>query len=131
MKKAFLSLAIITCLAISCTKDNYTIDPDNAMLGTWVNTGYQDDMSIYERASDLSDNPCFTFNSDGTMVERKNSGDCGTPPIVYANYGGTWRIINDTLVRVNVGYWGGTTTYNMNIKYVSPTTLNVIFHYGK
>jgi len=88
-------------------------------------------MSIYERASDLSDNPCFTFNSDGTMVERKNSGDCGTPPIVYANYGGTWRIINDTLVRVNVGYWGGTTTYNMNIKYVSPTTLNVIFHYGK
>jgi hypothetical protein len=129
MKKAFLALAILTCLAISCTNDNYKIDPDNAMLGTWVNTGYQEDMSLYSKSSDFSENPCYKFNADGTMVERMNSGWCGTPPISYGDYSGTWSIINENTVRVNVTYWGGTRSYKINIRYVSPTTLKVTFDY--
>jgi hypothetical protein len=59
------------------------------------------------------------------MVERENSGGCATPPVTYANYRGTWNIINDTLIQIRVGYWGGTTSYKLDIKSVSPTTLKV------
>lgn len=56
----------------------------------------------------------------------KNAGWCGTPPISYSDYPGTWTILNDTLVEINVGYWGGTTIYKLDVESVSENSLKVV-----
>jgi hypothetical protein len=126
MKRIALILFLLSSLFFSCTKEQIKIDPDNLLIGVWVFSEYKDDITIFKRDQEFTDNDCLKFNSDGTLIERKNSGWCGTPPISYANYDGTWSIVNDTLVQVKVGYWGGTTSYKLDIESISPTTLKVI-----
>jgi hypothetical protein len=126
MKRIALILFLLSSLFFSCTKEQIKIDPDNLLIGVWVFSEYKDDITIFKRDQEFTDNDCLKFNSDGTLIERKNSGWCGTPPISYANYNGTWSIVNDTLVQVKVGYWGGTTSYKLDIESISPTTLKVI-----
>jgi hypothetical protein len=126
MKRIALILFLVSSLFFSCTKEQIKIDPDNLLIGVWVFSEYKDDITIFKRDQEFTDNDCFKFNSDGTLIERKNSGWCGTPPISYANYDGTWSIVNDTLIQVKVGYWGGTTSYKLDIESISPTTLKVI-----
>jgi hypothetical protein len=126
MKRIALILFLLSSLFFSCTKEQIKIDPDNLLIGVWVFSEYKDDITIFKRDQEFTDNDCLKFNSDGTLIERKNSGWCGTPPISYANYDGTWSIENDTLIQVKVGYWGGTTSYKLDIESISPTTLKVI-----
>jgi hypothetical protein len=130
MKKLILSIAIFMSLLTACEKDNINIDPDNLIIGTWVNAGYQNDIQILLRSPELSDeNPGIIFSADGTLTERKNSGWCGTPPISYSNYPGTWNVVNDTLIQVSSEHWGGTMTYNLNIKSVTESELKVVYLY--
>ena len=35
-------------------------------------------------------------------------GWCGTPPISYGNYDGTWKIEDDSKLTITYEYWGGT-----------------------
>ncbi|MCK7535476.1 MAG: lipocalin family protein [Marinilabiliales bacterium] len=100
---------------MSCSKDDIPIDHDNLLIGTWTFSSYQEDVYIFERNNEFIDNMCYKFNQDGTVTERKNSGWCGTPPISYADYPGTWTIAADKLIHVDVGYWGGTMSYSLDI----------------
>jgi len=62
---------------------------------------------VYERASDLVDNlPGICFKADGTLIQRKNAGWCGTPPITYGDFDGTWLLADDLLI-LNVNSWDG------------------------
>ena len=126
MKKNSLLIAILTSILFSCTKDNIEIDPNNLILGIWNSSGYQDNTQIYTRSNGFSENPCYQFNQDGTLLERKNAGWCGTPPVTYSDYPGKWTILNDTLIRVEVGYWGGTATYDLDVESVNSDYLKVI-----
>jgi hypothetical protein len=126
MKKVFLLVGFLITLSSSCTKEGIKIDPDNLLIGTWAYSGYKDDASIFTRSQEFTDNHCYRFNSVGTLIERKNSGWCGTPPISYADYQGTWEILDDTLILINVGYWGGLIFYKLDIESVSSDTLKVI-----
>jgi hypothetical protein len=107
----------------SCSKDDSKIDPDNLLLGTWNYSTYLEDAAVFTRSDAFTDNHCYRFKSDGTLTERKNSGWCGTPPVSYADYNGTWTIINDTLINVNVGYWGGNTSYKLDIEKIDESAL--------
>jgi hypothetical protein len=81
---------------------------------------------VYTRSQEFASTFCYRFNSDGTLIERKNSGWCGTPPISYADYSGNWTILNDTLIQISVGYWGGSEKYNLDIESISSDSLQVI-----
>ena len=127
--KRIISFFLFICAFISgCTKDEIKIDPDNLLIGTWNFSEYnlQDDANIYIRSNEFIDAHCYKFNSDGTLLERKNAGWCGTPPISYADYAGTWTILNDTIVRVDVAYWGGNTRYDLDIKSLDEDSLSLI-----
>ncbi|MCU0363415.1 MAG: hypothetical protein MUE32_08660 [Bacteroidales bacterium] len=124
--KRIVAIMILAVAAFSaCTKDQVEIDPDNSLIGIWVYQGYDNDQLVFTREDEFADNVCYNFIPDGSLIERKNSGWCGTPPISYADYKGSWSVINDTLVRINGSYWGGKMTYNIDIEYVSPTTLRI------
>lgn len=116
---------VITCM-FACTKEDPEFDPDNLLTGVWNFSSYQDDAIIFTRSQLFSDNHCYRFNSDGTLVERKNSGWCGTPPISYSDYPGTWEPLNDTTLVISAGYWGGTISYQLDIELLTEDYLKVI-----
>jgi hypothetical protein len=98
-------------LLASCKKD---VQPDagvSPFIGYWVNPVYSDTTVTYTRSTALPhDSYGFLLSDNYKFVEHKNVGSCGTPPIVYGIYEGSWTSIEDTL-KVTVGYWGGVTTY--------------------
>ena len=126
MKMLVLFFLTIASLLPSCEKDRIEIDPDNLLIGVWINDGYKDDVTIYKRSDEFTDNYCYLFKSDGTLTERQNEGWCGTPPITYADYEGTWEIMNDTLISITVGSWNGDRSYRLDIESVDPEVLKVI-----
>ena len=112
-----LTIGILFSIAFaSCQKLENSIESGNTdMKGTWVNPQYTDTIVTYTRVEKLVENEIgITFNSNNTLVYRQNSGWCGTPPISTADYEGTWNW-NDSVVNINVGYWGGTADFTWKI----------------
>jgi hypothetical protein len=102
------------------------------IVGTWISDGYLGDTTLMKRAGELDDeNYGFTFQEDGTFIERKNSGWCGTPPIAYANFDGTWEVVSDSLLDITVGYWGGMMTYQIRIISVTGENLAMKYLYNE
>ena len=125
MKKIIFPLLSLAVLMASCKKDNTKIDNNNLLLGTWSVSAYDDNTTVYDRSTAFTDNYGYEFKSDGTVVERQNASGCGTPPITFADYTGTWSVINDTLVQIEIGYWGGITSYQLDIESVDDEHLRV------
>jgi len=117
MKK--LAFLMVIFVLVSCEKELLVMDAlgENAgIVGNWIEEAYQGDTVLLKRAGELDNVKYgFTINEDGTFIERKNSGWCGTPPIAYANYDGTWEAVSDSLLNITVGYWGGMMTYQIRI----------------
>ena len=102
------------------------------IVGTWVDNGYMGDTLLLYRAGELdSQNYGFTIPEDGTFVERKNSGWCGTPPIAYDNFEGTWEVVSDSLLDITVAYWGGMMTYQIRIISVDAQELSIRYLYDE
>jgi hypothetical protein len=125
MKKTIVFISLLFIIG-GCSKENMDLNPDNLLIGVWNFSEFRDNTYIYTRSNDFVDGPCYKFNSDGTLTERKNSGFCGTPPISYADYTGSWSMINDTLINVTSGYWGGTMTYMLDIELLNSESLKTI-----
>jgi hypothetical protein len=125
--KNLILFTTLLFLSFGCSKDNNQIDPDNLLIGVWNFSESNNNDNIYIRSSEFIEDHGYKFNGDGTLTERQNSGWCGTPPITYANYPGTWNLINDTLISLDVGYWGGTTKYKLDIQSVDSDFLIVSF----
>ena len=128
MKKAIITFSLLVIIA-GCSKESIQVDPDNLLIGVWNYSDFSGNATVYTRSNDFIDGPCLKFNSDGTMTERKNSGWCGTPPISYADYPGTWTVINDTLIQISSEYWGGTINYKLDIESIDSDILKASFVY--
>lgn len=93
----FVLVAGLTVLA-ACSKEGLMVDPDNPLLGTWVQTGHEENSVIYTRAARLkNDGPGMVFQADGHVVLRGIAGWCATPPVSYTNYEGRWNQSGATL----------------------------------
>ncbi len=97
-------------------EEEFKILEDNMIVGNWVNPQMvSDTLWQYDRATALVPSDyCFSFQSDLKFVERKNSGWCGTPPVAYGDFEGTWSQ-NDSTLNINVGFWGGDVDYKWKI----------------
>jgi len=128
-----LAFLMMMVLMVSCSKEFLEVDAlgENAgILGTWIDNGYLGDTLLMYRAGNLdTEKYGFTLNEDGTFVERKNSGWCGTPPIAYDNFEGTWEIVSDSLLDITVAYWGGMMTYQIRIISVDSQELAIMYLY--
>jgi hypothetical protein len=131
---SFTLIAIIFAIFVASCSQPTDSDADNYMpnnlYGTWVKAGYEENITILRKSGELDDNQYgFIIRRDGKLTERKNSGYCGTPPITYANYEGEWKKLSDSLLEIAVGYWGGTTSYRMEIVSISYDELKISYHY--
>ena len=109
MKKHLILFSAIVVLFSQCTPEELpeNTPTDGTIIGCWVNQTYQTNTVTYESASALEDNaPGFCFNEDGTLVERKNVSFCGTPPITYGDFDGTWTQ-EGSILTMNVDSWSG------------------------
>ena len=138
LKMKTLVIVILFSLALnSCRKIETASNADNPdLIGNWVNPEYSDSLITYTKAEKLTENEFgFTFNAGNTLICRQNSGWCGTPPISTADYNGSWSLA-DSIVKISVGYWGGTADIKWRIikLEVSKLEISVIsseYHPGK
>lgn len=83
--------AVGSAVLAACSKEDLMIDPDRPLVGTWVQTGYEESAVVYTRSSRLKDDgPGMVIQADGRIVLRGIAGWCATPPVGYVNYDGRW-----------------------------------------
>jgi hypothetical protein len=124
---------IVVLLLVSCEKASMELDAlgSNASIaGTWVEDGQNGDTLLLQRSGAFDEEKYgFTINDDGSFIERKNSGWCGTPPIAYDNFEGNWEAVSDSLLDITVAYWGGMMTYQIRIIYLDAEELSIRYLY--
>ena len=128
-----LVFLIVVLLMISCEKESMEMDAlgsNASIVGTWVEDGQQGDTLFLQRSGDFDNQKYgFTINDDGSFIERKNSGWCGTPPISYDNFEGSWEAVSDSLLDITVAYWGGMMTYQIRIVSLDAEELAIRYLY--
>ncbi len=130
-----MAVLLLTGTLSSCEKEDPEMEnlgQNTGIVGTWVEEIQDADRLWLIRSDALdSDKYGFTLKGDGTFIEHKNAGWCGTPPIAYAEYEGSWQALSDSLLEVTVGYWGGTMTYQMRIVSLDAEQLSIRYLYGE
>lgn len=121
-----LLVLFIILVTISCKKEgSVSTHGSNYLIGTWVNPQYSETQITYDRSAELPENNYgLKFQSEGNLIERKNIGWCGTPPISYGDYEGNWTA-NDSIVNIEVDYWGGEAKLTWKILSISNNQLTV------
>lgn len=116
MKVRTLLFALLGFLLFACSDEADLFQPSAFDIsGYWANGEYTDTIQTFYRSENLVDKQyCFEFRANGTFVERKNVGWCGTPPVSYGDYEGTWTM-NDSIVEISVPFWGGMTDLKWKI----------------
>ena len=124
MKPLFIAIFVVFVLD-SCQKDEIPAEnQDLSLMGNWINPIYIDTLVTFESSEKLIENQYgISFIPGNKVTERKINGWCGTPPITTADYNGAWAQ-KDSVVDINVGYWGGTADYTWKI--VSITKSNLV-----
>ena len=115
--KTVLLLVLITTLG--CTQENETIpiNESHKLIGHWINPIYTGSELQLTRASSLkSDGYGLSFLEKTQCVER-TSGWCGTPPLTFTDFKGTWtRNDLNLIITIDNGLNG-----TQNIKWVIKT----------
>ena len=128
-----LTFLIVMVLMVSCEKDLMELEAlgsNVGIVGTWVENEYKGD-TLFLQSNGAFDKEKygFTINDDGTFIEHKNAGWCGTPPISYDSFEGTWEAVSDSLIDITVAYWGGMMTYQIRIVSLDAEELAIRYLY--
>jgi hypothetical protein len=122
--KIVMLLSVFTW--ISCEENNDpVIDDSDLLIGYWINPVFVDTIVRYERAAGLKENAySIGFKKDHSYVERKSEGWCGTPPVILKDYLGTWAK-HDSLINIDVPYWGGMAHYQWKVISLDNSSLTI------
>ena len=133
MKRSLFLLVLALFFSCESELDSVNLEAlgNNAgIVGTWVEDEYQGDTLYLDRSGDFDEDKYgFTIHEDGTFTEHKNAGCCGTPPITYDSFDGTWEAVSDSLLDITVGYWGGVMTYQIRIVSLTGEELAIRYLY--
>jgi hypothetical protein len=131
MKK--LMILFLVLITVGCEKelmDTEALGENAGIIGTWIENGYEEDVNLLERGDQLDPSKYgFTVEENGSFIERKNAGWCGTSPITYENFEGSWVALSDSLIEITVAYWGGTMSYQMRIVSLDDEELGIRYLY--
>jgi hypothetical protein len=125
MRVAVISIIIIVS-SLSCNKaDEFDVHKEY-LIGNWINPVYSDSLITFERSGWSNiDAYHISILGNGKVIERKNAGWCGTPPITMADFEGTWRL-GDSILIINVGCWGGDAEYQWKVVSADLIRLKVV-----
>lgn len=107
------------------TEDKYS----DKLCATWVYSGFEDGCRKFVKSRKFKRKKSgISFKTDGTLKKRQNVGWCGTPPITYGNFNGTWNRISKTRIIIHYEYWGGETSQEWQIEELTKRTLKIRGH---
>lgn len=120
-----LLLSVLVCMG-SCENDiDLKSDNSELLIGNWVSPIYVDSLVQYTRADALKDDDFgISFKSENLLIERQNAGWCGTPPISYVNYNGTWSKTGE-IIDISVDFWGGKANHQWKVLAIDTKTLTI------
>ena len=128
MKTSFIYILLLFSVVFltSCENDiELKSDQSEMLIGNWISPVYIDTLVQYTRAEKLKDDVSgISFNLGNSLVERQNAGWCGTPPISYANYNGTWSKTGD-FIDISGDFWGGRANYKWKVIANDEKTLTI------
>lgn len=100
--KTALFLLMVTFIGCEDDNETITINESDLLIGSWVNPVSNDSELKFERAGSLKENEYgIAFLAESKCVER-SSGWCGTPPLTFFDYQGTWTK-NDAIIIITIG----------------------------
>lgn len=122
----YLLLIFSIIFLTSCENDNELKSEEaELVIGHWVSPVYIDTLVQYTRAKALKEDDFgISFYIGNSLIERQNAGWCGTPPISYANYNGTWSKTGD-IIDISVDFWGGKANLLWKVVAVDAKTLTI------
>jgi len=120
-------LILILLIAISCSKDSEQIEnkSDHSVIGTWIHSSFNEDIRVLYRNNEFIDNYGVKFIENYELIEKRNSGFCGTPPISYAEFKGKWNEISEQIIEINIDFWEENLTYQIEIVSLTADTLKI------
>ncbi len=129
MKTRFRTFAAIIIIGfvgmIACGKESDDSIEKSDLVGVWVRPVYATDTITFDRTESLLvDEYGIDIQLDKSIVERKNAGWCGTPPITYGDFKGYWSK-EDSIVTISTTYWGGNQLYKWKLISVNQNSLKV------
>jgi len=124
--KTLLPLLTICLFLFSCMEQEpLNLESGEFPLGTWTNIQYEETGFTMDRSSKIPANTYgYVFQKNGKLIHRANSGFCGTPPIITADFKGTWKVKGD-LVELEVDFWGGKYRQEWKVNQLSGKTVRV------
>ncbi|WP_111308380.1 hypothetical protein [Confluentibacter sediminis] len=83
---------LIALLLLACQNNpEISIDPENLLIGNWIDSSYDNEIVTFQRAASLNENaPGISFKENSVFIQR-TSGWCGTPPLTFYDDQGTWK----------------------------------------
>ncbi|GAA3572070.1 hypothetical protein [Snuella lapsa] len=110
--KILYPLTVVLFLFSCQSNPDIDIDQENLLIGNWVNPKYENETTIYQRASNLQDNaPGISFQKKAVFTQR-TSGWCGTPPLSFYDEKGKWETQESLILITNLNFPGN---YNLRI----------------
>ena len=123
IQNALLIIGLLSCFAFTTT----TVEDTSDLIGIWVPDTSDKEGNIYKKLEDFEeDKPGIRFLKDGTLLKRQNVGWCGTPPISYGLYDGTWKVEDGTKLKITYQYWGGMIEEEMSIIDLTSNKMKVL-----
>lgn len=123
----FFWLLIFILIFTSCSKD-YDLEEGTSvgLMGSWTQRSVDNSVITYQKVNTLPGNDYgISFRSDHSFIERKNAGWCGTPPITYGDFSGSWTL-RDSTINIRVAYWGGEAEYQWKLISLSADQLIIL-----
>lgn len=126
--KNVLPLLLLLFVLIAASSDKKAT-PKKQLIGIWLieeNETSQNNASFQRTKKFKKDEPGIQFRKNGTLIKRQNSGWCGTPPISYTNYEGTWDMTGDSTLSVQYEFFDGTIEEDWKIIKVDKKGLKIV-----
>lgn len=115
-------IVILVMSLSSCESNKTNIDTDHLLLGNWIEPIYDGETTTFTRGSALPDKGYgISFKQNGDFTER-SSGWCGTPPLVFSDYEGSYTF-DQTLIKLDTYLY--TNNFQWRIIELSATKLVV------
>ena len=107
MKKVLI-ITISTLIFFGLNSFTTSNNPFKDLMGIWHLAVYEHGLAAeyirgraLEQYDDFAWGGGLKFMENGEIIVRQNAGLCGTPPISYANFVGTWESLSDSTLRIN------------------------------
>lgn len=111
------TLMVVVLVAASCSSDNPTNPNGGSIIGAWGYDSYDAETGIetFKHLDSLTgDKYGYQFDLEGVLLVR-SAGWCGTPPLTYSNYEGSWLEESDGVLVLNRTDEGFSMSYKLEI----------------